>query len=159
MSDKIDPKHPIENWRFEVVVDEQDLLNLLKASGKFSVKRMLASLGRAVLNSEKFIENRDFCLTEDGSLILCRAHALLPNHILEIDLTEIDNTGPLARLERELVAREGGKEFFDWNVSGHLKGSASYTDRLMLDPKGMFYLLNRNNSWNAIKHLEANPLP
>jgi len=159
MRDKIDPKHPIENWRFEVVVDEQDLLNLLKASGKFSVKKMLASLGRAVLNAEKFIENRDFCLTEDGSLILCRSDALLPNYILEIDLTEIGNPGPLSRLECELDARKNKKEMFDWNVSGHLKGSASYTDRLMLDNNGMFYLLNRNNSWNAIKHLEANPLP
>jgi hypothetical protein len=44
MSDKIDPKHPIENWRFEVVVDEQDLFNLIRASGKFSMKSMLASL-------------------------------------------------------------------------------------------------------------------
>ena len=141
------------------MIDQEDLLNLLKAAGKFSIKQMLASTGRAVSNAEKYIENRDFCLTEDGSLLLCRAHALLPNHVLEIDLTEIGNISPLSRLERELVAREKGKEFFDWNVSGHLKGNSTYVDRLMLDKKGQFYLLNRNNSWNAVKYLEANPLP
>jgi|GEM_PF-1819820 hypothetical protein len=151
MSNEIDPKHPIENWRFEVVVDEQELFGLLNASGKLGVKNILTTLGNAVSNASNHIESKDFVLTEDGSLLSCRANALLPNYVLEIDLTEIGNMGPLARLDRELEARKGKGKISDWSVHGHLKDNPSYIDHLTLDRNGQFYLLNRSNSWSAVK--------
>jgi hypothetical protein len=155
MSEKIDPKHPIENWKFEVVIDNVKALDVLTASTRepFSLRDALETFGKALANSHKYLECNNFHLLEDGTLIAQPPLARLPNFVLVIDMMETFNRGALAGLDIEISARKVQSEFNPWHVTGYLKSNLKRQENLVLDDQGNLYFHDARSSWNALRKI------
>ena len=161
MSNKNDPKHPIENWRFEVTIDSVMALDMLAASTKrpFSLRDAMETFGKAFANSHKYLECRNFHLLEDGTLIPQPPLALLPNYVLVIDMMEAFNRGALAGMDIEISAREVRDEFNPWHVTGYLKSNPKHSQNLVMDDQGNLYFHDPRESWDTVKKLNEHPFP
>lgn len=153
MEAKTDPKQPIENWRFEVSLNDQDALKLLAASahGPFKLKDSLTTFATALENGRKCLESNDFVLLEDGTLVAGAPMALLQDYVLVINVTETFNLGSLAGLAKAINARKIREGFNPWHVTGYLKSNPSYSENLVLDACGGFYFHDRRKSWESME--------
>lgn len=153
MSSKTGSKDPIENWRFEAVVDNKALPVLAaSANGPVKLRDRFITFGKAFENARIYLESSNFLLLEDGSLIAQPTLASLPSYILQIDVTEAFNLGALAGFREELSARKTKQDFNPWHVTGWLKSNPKHSENLVLDDRGNLYFHDRRKSWESSLH-------
>jgi len=149
---KLDPKHPIENWRFEVRINDAYALSHLATSikGPLGLKRTLVIFGKALANCHKHLECPSYALLEDGSLIVRQAIDSLPSSVLAIDIMDAFNLGSLAGLSAVKSELETHKISHPYRIAaGFLKTNESHSELLMMDESGDFYFHDRRESWKA----------
>jgi hypothetical protein len=174
MTEKIetlDPKKPIEQWRFEIIADEREILGLMSAPGRvMSFKDSLRFFGTAIMYGERYLEVQNLTLLENGTLVPMARIGGLQHRVLEIDVADLSNASALSSLKDAFLEREAVRrtkvyfqkseayrapgssektETIPWSVSGHLKGNVIYGDTVCLDNEGKFYMQNQRKSWES----------
>jgi len=154
---------PISNWKFEIIIDQNDFASFAKSAGKIPpvFKSNFMTYGLALAYGQKYLENRVFHALEDGTL-----HDGVKGGLnlveVEIDLISADNARGLRNLDMLYArkqARESAESFEErgFRVVGYQKGNHNI-HVLGFDDNGLF-LSDLRKSWDSSKIRLLQPLP
>lgn len=156
----------VDNWKFEIVYEEQELLDQLKVTiSRDMQKNTIVNFGTALDSGHRRLEIFTFASLEDGRLVTERQAEGEPIHV-GIDLFESGNIQGLIVLESLSAMLSRGTRAFSsfeglaaaFRIHGHHKDQPGAITVLGFERNGLF-LVDRRDALNALRRDKELQLP